>query len=349
MRYSLLSRFQGTLLAAAMGDELETYRQSRRLKRPLLTRTDASDRGQGPLPTTPAKLTDGHSEVATRQTIASTPSRWVSAAISCLQMLTQTGRWNELEMAAIGVRLGAARTSSGTGLEQPRTPLIAAEYILATLPIALFFHENKARQQQLLVQTVQLWQCPPGAEAGLLAVGYAIAQALQDRLEQLTLVPQTITYLQQSTANPPPPLLDLMDALEQVQILLQQGAGLHTAIEQLRARATHLSNRAIALAFYCCLSTPDDLHLALLRAACSGDAAPVVCALTGALSGAHNSLTGLPLVWRVGSSKPSLGGVSDQEMNQLAAQLFAVWSGGYAPTTSTTRFAIAAPGGIRPR
>ena len=346
MRYSLLSRFQGTLLAAAVGAELGTCRQ---LKQSLAA-VEANSHDQGMSPVTFVTLRDGRSKSTIGQSSASLPSPWVSAATSCAHMLIQTGgSWNELEMAAIGVRLCTARMAAGQRMERSHTPFIAAESTLATLPITLFFHENEAKQQRLLTQTVQLWQCPLGTEAGLVAMSYAIAQALQGRLEPLTLVPQTVTYLKQSTANSTPLLLDLVDALEQVQTLLQQGAGLHTTIEQLRARANHLGNRAIALAFYCCLSTPDELPLALLRAVRSGEAAPIVCALTGALSGAHNSLNGLPLAWRVGSSTRSSGRLSDQAMNQLAAQLFAVWSGGYALTTSTNRLTIAAPGGIRPR
>ena len=344
MRYSLLSRFQGALLGAALGNELGDSSWSGQRLAPEGKRAA----GQGAL-LVPATLAHWHPGITSEKSLSSTcASPWGSAATSCAHALVRTGRWNELEMAAIGVRFAAGRMAADTVLEQPRASLIAAECTLATLPIALFFHDNASKQQQRLVETVRLWQCPPGTEAGLLAVGYAIAQALQDRVEQLSLVPQTITYLKQSTANPTAPLLDLMDALEQVQALLQQGAGLLTAIEQLRVRGTHLGNRAIALAFYCFLSTPDELHLAVLRAARSGEAAPLVCALTGALSGVHNSLSGLPLAWRMGGSI-RLWGVSEQEMHQLAAHLVGVWSGVYDPEAATNAVAIAAPGVIRPR
>jgi ADP-ribosylglycohydrolase len=252
-------------------------------------------------------------------------------------------------MAAIGVRLAADRLAVGAALGKPRASLKAAEGALATLPIALFFYDSEIRQQQLLVQTVQLWQAPPDGEAGLLAIGYAIAQVLKERLERLTLLPQILAYLKQSTAKPTASLLNLTKTLEQVQTLLQHGAGLYAAIEQLRAVTTQSESRAIAIAFYCFLSTPDDLRLSLLRAARSGEVAPAACALTGALSGAHNSLNGLPLSWRINSSIPLLWGLSSEEMNQLAARLFAVWSGVYASGTVTNASAIAAPGVIRPR
>ncbi|PSB28114.1 ADP-ribosylglycohydrolase family protein [Stenomitos frigidus] len=348
MRYSLLSRFQGTLLAAALGDALGAYS---RLRQPLKPEgVSASNQEASPL--APVNLAAWHPGIMPGGSASSTPSTpWGNAAISCARVLVQAGRWNELEMAAIGVRLAADRMAMSAVLDRPHSPIafIAAESALAMLPVTLFFHDNEPSQQQRLVQTANLWRCPPGTEAGALAFSYAIAQLLQDRLDRLALVPQTVAYLKQSTANPTALLLDLMHTLEQAQTLLQQGAGLHMAIEQLRARATHLDSRAIALAFYCFLSTPNDLTLSLLRAARSGVIAPVVCALTGALSGAYNSLNGLPLAWSAGSPMPLLWGLSDQEMNQLVAHLFAVWSGVYDTATATNRFAIAAPGVIRPR
>lgn len=356
MRYSLLSRFQGTLLAAALGEALGAYGQ-------LGQRSTAKSRTalpQGTLPLTVAHLADWHPGITIKHSSALTDSSpWGSAAISCARLLVQMGRWSELEMAAIGLRLAAdSMATAAPGQTRTGRAFVSAECALATLPVALFSHDDVSKQQPLLLQTINLWRCPPSTEAGLLAVGYAIAQVLQERVDRFTLVPHTITYLKhylkQGTANPTAPLLDLIDTLKQVQALLQQGAGLHTAIERLRARSTNGDSTAIALAFYCFLSTPDDLQLSLLRAArsgelASGELAPVTCALTGALSGAYNSLNGLPLAWRTGNPMAVLWGLSDPEMKQLATHLFAVWSGVYNPGTATNRLAIAAPGVIRPR
>jgi ADP-ribosylglycohydrolase len=253
-------------------------------------------------------------------------------------------------MAAIGVRLAADRVATNASLMQPRSSkaFFSAESALATLPLALFFYENVTKQQQILRQTVQLWQSPPGTEAGLLAVGYAIAEGLNEQVERLTLLPRTIVYLKQSTAKPTDTLLELIGALEQTQVLIQQEAGLHTAIERLRT-AAHSCHEAIALAFYCFLSSFADLRLSLLRAARCGEAASVVCALTGALSGSHHGLSGLPLTWRLDRPLPLLGELSNLELGQLATHLFAVWSGSYHPATAQRSIAIAAPGLLRPR
>ncbi|MBC7972314.1 MAG: ADP-ribosylglycohydrolase family protein [Verrucomicrobia bacterium] len=346
MRYSLSSRFQGTLLTAALGAELGTYGC---LEHPH-TKEGTCDLEPEGSSSTPASLAGWHPGLMSSLK-ASTPIPWGEAAVQCARVLVHAGRWNEFEMAAIGVRLTAGRLTTGAILAQSRSREASstAEYALAALPLALFFYEDEAKQRQLLLQTAKLWQAPPGAEAGLLAVGYAIAQVLKDRLERLMLVPQTIAYLKQSTANPTDILLDLIETLEQAQALLGQGAGLYAAIEQLRAKAAYSGNEAMALAFYCFLSTPDELHLSLLRAARFREAASVVCALTGALSGAHNSLNGLPLAWRIDSPLPLLWDLSNVELKQLAAQLFAVWSGLYDPATPLPTSAIEAAGVIRPR
>lgn len=352
MRHSLLSRFQGTLLSAALGDELEAYS---RLGQPS-TPEGTTGLEQDISALAPANLTSWRPGNASGHSASTSSAPWGSAATSCARVLVQAGSWNELEMAAIGVRLAADRLATdrlvvdaALGQSRTRTSITIAECALATLPLVLFFHDNEIKQQQLLMQTAKLWQRPPGTEVGLLAFGFAVAQMLQERLERLTLLPQTIAYLKQSTAKPTASLLDLVSRLEQVQTLLHHGAALHPAIEQLRAGTTQSDSTAIAIAFYCFLSTPDDLRLSLLRAARSGDVAPVVCALTGALSGAHNGLNGLPLVWQMSNSIPLLWGLSGEEMNQLAARLFAVWSGVYASGTATNVLAIAAPGVIRPR
>lgn len=345
MRYSLLSRFQGTLLAAAVGEELGDHSRSQ----PVLQRERNHAAEQTPPNPAPMIQVGGYfSRSRLKRSTAPTP--WGKAAVKCARALVQTGSWNELEMAAIGVRLAADRVITSASLTQPRSheAFSLAEYALATLPLALFFYENEIKQQQILRQTVQLWQLPPGVEAGLLAVGYAIAQGLNERVERLTLLPRTIDYLKQSTAKSSDTLLDLMGALEQVQTLLQHDAGLHATIDQLRTHVAHPCSEALALAFYCFLSSLGDLRLSLLRAARCGKAT-VVCALTGALSGSYHGINGVPLEWRLDRPLPLLGELSNLELSQLATHLFTVWSGSYNPAALQPLIAVAASGLLRPR
>jgi hypothetical protein len=174
-------------------------------------------------------------------------------AISCARALVNPGGWHERALVAIGKEfvISEAETGVATGIRSsgvlPET--IAAELTIATLPLALFFHDDQNRQQQRLLQTVKLWHCFPDVEAGLLAVGYAIAQALRDCLEPQTLLPQIITYLKQSTASQSTPLPELIGTLEQTQTLVKQGAGLYTAINQIQVGSSKRATRRSHLPF----------------------------------------------------------------------------------------------------
>ena len=344
MRYSLLSRFQGTFWAAALGHELGAYRRSQQAI--AKSRTDGSEQAAW----LAASLTNWHPGLGRESASFSQPSLGGRMAIRCARALVNPGGWHERALAAIGGELAISEAETGvaTGIRSGDvlSETIAAELTIATLPLALFFHDDQNRQQQRLLQTVKLWHCSPDVEAGLLAVGYAIAQALQDCLEPQLLLSQIITYLKQSTASQSTPLPALIGTLEQTQTLVKQGAGLYTAINQIQVKQ-QMGNEAIALAFYCFLSTPDDLRLALLRATRCGEAAPVIAALTGALGGAYQGIGGLPLAWLATDSH--LWGIADTALHELAADLFAAWSGVYAPAGRMAVAAIAAPGIIRPR
>jgi hypothetical protein len=237
-----------------------------------------------------------------------------------------------------------------------------SEAAVAALPSAMFFHENKAKLR----------------ETAILAVGYAIARTLKNKLDPATAIEQTIAYLKTDNA--------LTELLLQVQLLLQRGADLETATTHLCKSATEARERQgegekklqtesivnpenlipIALAFYCFLNTPEDLRLSVLRAARCGIAGQLTCALTGALSGAYNGAAAIPVEWRQVSSatlepqplvcgrEPSLWrSGSDAKIVELANNLFAVWAGVYRPDadleSSALARAVAAPYVIRPR
>jgi ADP-ribosylglycohydrolase len=226
-----------------------------------------------------------------------------------------------------------------------------SELAIATLPVMLFFHEEERKLQDKLQQVVATLN-PQASQAGVLAVGYAIAQALKEKFTPFSLLPQTIGYLQASQLDVTLPAaststLPLVEQLLQVQTLLEQGVGLErTLISLLPSEAAPTADLAIALAFYCCLSTPEDFQLAVLRAARTGYQLPITCALTGALSGAYNSTAGIPVDCRI-SLDPG------REILPLAAQLLATWSGVYQPTNFSSNASqvptVAAPRVIRLR
>src|SRR5579883_775413 len=335
MRYSLLSRFQGAMLAAALGDDLGRegrLHHFQRQQQPANGQQDGQRDGKLEprsrlAPVDFYQWRPGLTPAASPTVPAQDSFHSGAIAIAVTQTLIQSGRWQKDQIKQVWARL----TASDRGYESAT----AVELAIATLPLMLFFHDDVNRQQRVLQQTLSGWQCPVSAEPALLAVGYAIAQALTERLDPQTLIPQTIAYLKQGTVDPSSPLLDLVGRLEQVQTLVQQKTGLHAAIEQLRTGLVTPGYGGIALAFYCFLTTPDQLHLAMVRVARSGYAAPATCALTGAISGAYSTLNGLPLSWQLAmhpdpdSMVPLRWGLSGAAIAQLTDHLFTVWAGGY--------------------
>jgi hypothetical protein len=232
--------------------------------------------------------------------------------------------------------------------------------IAATLPLMLFFHETELKRQLQLQDAAQSLAVSDHFHFGVLATGYAIAQALKEKLNPTTLIPKTTAYLQQLhfTAG----ASSLIQQLEAVQTLLEQRAGLEIAVKKLKqfpeSQPTYLS---IAIAFYCLLSTPEDWQLSVLRAAAAGTHPALTCTLTGILSGAYNSVAGIPrkadpllneLTSNYNPWETFWGVKSVTEILHLAARLFAAWSGIYNLSESWptgSRSAIAAPHVLRPR
>ncbi len=201
---------------------------------------------------------------------------------------------------------------------------VSLKAIIATLPLALFFHENQVKLRQNLLDVVKIWSDDLVVRDGTLAVGYAIAQSLTEKLNPLTLIPQTIDFIGETPTFLPQSLL-------KVNNLLAQGAGLETARAELN-REEKLSN-AVAMGFYCFLSTLEDFRLSILRATDNSDSlSQATCAITGALSGAYNSTAGIPVTWQVNLSQANSvtsRQTSFKEMVKLADALVSVWSGAY--------------------
>ncbi|MEH1910194.1 MAG: ADP-ribosylglycohydrolase family protein [Nostoc sp.] len=209
---------------------------------------------------------------------------------------------------------------------------ISIKIIIATLPVALFFHENPIKLRQNLLHVLKIWEDDPVVRDGTLAVGYAIALALTEKLDPSTLIEQIISFIGETPTSIPKNLL-------RVQNLLEQGAGLSRAQAEF-AKEEKLS-KIIPMAFYCFLSTLEDFRLAVLRATYNGnsqvqDATPLSSqatgAITGALSGAYNGTGGIPVNWQVlllQRNSPAWGLTSFSQMLKLTDAFVAVWSGVY--------------------
>ncbi|WP_460205281.1 ADP-ribosylglycohydrolase family protein [Scytonema sp. NUACC21] len=276
MQYSLLSRFDGVLLGAILGERV------------------AARKGC---------LVDGV------ETSSGRLLHWSEIAILCAENLISLGRLNPGEWHKQEQEIQLDNETS---------------VILATLPVALFFHDNLIKLRQNVMLLTNFLQCDAIITDGTLALSYAVAQSLTEKLHQATLIPQTISFLGETSTSFPQQLL-------KVQNLLKSGAPLDIAQGEL-SREEKPGN-AIAMAFYCFLSTLEDFRLSVLRADRMGRCSKTVSSITGALSGAYNGTAGIPAIWQISlncsdsTQKWELGSCSD--ILRLTDRLMAVWSGVY--------------------
>jgi len=208
------------------------------------------------------------------------------------------------------------------------------------IPLALFYHENELKlRQNLLAASASIWQNEPIIQESILAVGYAIAQALSEKLTPAQLIPHILSFIET-------PQTDLAQKLIQVQTLLTQKAGLESALTQLNLNEP--STTAIALGFYCFLSSQEDFSLTVKRALRLQQ--PLASAVAGALSGAYNSSTNIPSSWYALATHQTS---TEKEVLQLSDSLVAVWSGVYEyevyRAEVISKAVVAAPGVIRSR
>lgn len=292
MRYSIHSRFRGTLLGMAVG---ETLGQSKRQ--------------------TSLSFQDVNS--------TSDETALFSIVLRGVENLIALGRFDPQ----------AWRTLMGKQMAASLAPFFS------TLPLAVFYHENELKlRQNLQLALVAIGRDEPEYRDGALALGYAIATALQAKSEPKQLISQTIAFLgASSTAT--------AAKLERVKLLLDERAGLERAISQLGK--PHQLSSQIALAFFCCFSTPADFPLAIQRATI-GDRSAATSAIAGALSGAYNGIASIP------ATQVLVAGMTNQvEVLRLCDALVAVWSGVYQHSDRATAAnqiaAIAAPQIMRRR
>ncbi|MEG4577486.1 ADP-ribosylglycohydrolase family protein [Microcoleus sp. N3A4] len=383
MRHSLLSKFQGTILGAVLGDSIGLQYQRQLVGippqtedlQPILQLTKHQQ-------LTLSGATFGLNSLNSKIPTSKDSSESGRLAVACAQSLIRCRgldlkNWRDTWEAFAKSEIYHPRSNEFQGILNP------CEAAVAALPAAMFFHENKAKLREKIMLAIEVWpnENKPEWNTAVLAIGYAIARALKQRLDPATAIEQTIAYLKTDNV--------LTYLLVQVQILLEQGADLETATTHLCKSATALRERQsdegkkksqtnsnsivypgnfipIAVAFYCFLNTPEDLRLSVVRAARCGIAGQLTCALTGALSGAYNGAAAIPVEWRQVSSatveslplaegtEPSVWEMGrDTKIVELANNLFAVWAGVYNPDvgldSAALARAVAAPYVIRPR
>jgi ADP-ribosylglycohydrolase len=316
MRYSLLSRFRGSLLGSLLGDMLPKDAKRQVLGKITLIRPHPKD-----------------------ENLSESLSDWSYVATCGTESLIRCG-YLDLEDWA------PRNTETQPTLALLKNTASSSSCAVATLPVALFFHEDEIKLRQKLLQASQFWLQDGEDNQGVLAVGYAIALALTEKLNCVSLIGRILSYLGNSQTP-------LTQQLQQIQILLEQGAGLEKTLKNLICCVPSSSKKlknpdiSIALALYCFLSTPEDFRLSVTRAILSNYQPLDTAILTGAISGVYNSIISIPVGWRLAANQLN----STQKRLRLAESLFAVWSGIY-DVSSIEQFpnlAVAAPRVIQPR
>lgn len=285
MRYSLVSRFRGTLLGALLGTNLAITREQ-----------------------PPESFSD-------------------------MGKLMLLGAESLLELGKLDLNDWQQRQQQ-TLPDLKTIHKVPLKAIIATLPVALFFHEHPLKLRQQLLQTSQIWSDDPVVRDGALAIGYAIAQSLTEKLDSRTLIPQIIAFIGETPTLLPKKLLQVNDLLAKYAALDQAEAELSTQDQ---------TSSAIAMSFYYFLTTLEDFRLTLLRATHHQKFlhSPTVSAIAGALSGTYNSTAGIPPQWKVlhsSSNSATEERVNFSQVLELADALVAMWSGVYNVSLHSRHF-----------
>jgi hypothetical protein len=159
--------------------------------------------------------------------------------------------------------------------------------VLAMLPLMLFFHDDRVKLREIIINVSHNWQLDWETCASAVAIGYIISRSLTESFNPSTIIPQLLDEM--SNLHPL-----LFQELSTIDRLLGSSNSLQQIIQRIAA-IPHPIIAATVMAIYCFLSTPEDFSLAVRRAYQVKDRSLLTCALTGILAGTQNSLTEIPL------------------------------------------------------
>ncbi|MGB7375954.1 MAG: ADP-ribosylglycohydrolase family protein [Rivularia sp. (in: cyanobacteria)] len=199
--------------------------------------------------------------------------------------------------------------------------LMLLNSISAALPVAFFFHENHLKLRENLLLTIKSHN--PLIRDAVLTVCYLVAQSLNEKINPNTLASEITFFIGETTT-------DIPIKLQQVNNLIAENLG-YSELQNCLGKENNISN-IIAVAFYSFINTKEDFRLTCLQAIKSPYNSRVCGAIAGAISGAYNSMAGIPITWHLGLDEAKLaqwGLTSFSQMVKLADALVAVWSGVY--------------------
>ncbi|WP_310412166.1 ADP-ribosylglycohydrolase family protein [Chamaesiphon sp. OTE_8_metabat_110] len=212
----------------------------------------------------------------------------------------------------------------------------SASALIAMLPLMLFFHEDRPKLREVVINISHEWQLDWETCSSAVAIGYLVSRSLTESFNTKTAISQLLDEM----TNLHPLIFQELSTLDRA---LAGSMSLHQ-VERRLARIEQPVITSVLLAMSSFMATPEDFSLATRRVAKLETRSLLACALTGILAGAHNSLSGIPLN----------GYIATQERTQwqaLAAQLLNAWAGVdlQHPQPPDLLLAIAAPNVIQRR
>ena len=197
--------------------------------------------------------------------------------------------------------------------------------IVAMLPLMLFFHDDRVKLRDILIDVSHTWQLDWETCSSAIAIGYIISRSLTESFSRRTIIPQLLDEM----SNLYPLLFQELSTIDR---LLDDATSLRAIIQRM-ATISHPIIAATAMAIYCFVSTPEDFSLAIRRAYRVQDRSGLTCALTGILAGTQNSLEGIPLNGYLATQ--------DRVRWLLAAEsLLNSWAGVYREHSSSPSMAL---------
>lgn len=221
----------------------------------------------------------------------------------------------------------------------------AEAHVLAVIPLALYYHQDRALLLYELDQYRQrhfLTSLSPVVVNAATLFALAIALGCQSHTPSPSGLPSLIQAMSLKEDSP------FLATLHDLHRLLQAGQGMEAMetwvkhqVSSLRSSEPRLQQSDlllwlwVAIALYSVLSTPQFPHLALLRLWQLSFVSPLLSLLTGTLAGVYNGINQFPLDWQLHLQMPhplhqrihQTWGISTDDLVQLSDRLFAVWSG----------------------
>jgi ADP-ribosylglycohydrolase len=189
-----------------------------------------------------------------------------------------------------------------------------ARAIAAMLPLMLFFHDDRVKLRETLINVSHGWELDWETCSSAVAIGYIISRSITESFNPRTIVSQLLD----ETINLHPLVFQELSTVDR---LLDRASSLQQVTQRLTT-ILHPIVTPTMLAIYCFLSTPEDFSLATRRADRLGDRSQLTCALTGMLAGTHNSIAGIPLNGYIATQGRA-------EWLLAAESLFTAWAGVY--------------------